>query len=792
MQTSADLTALIQVLSGSPAETLSPDQRHELLLIGIVATLERDASPNAAAALLATAVHQALSGARDSALLALRRLAEKDHAPAIDAVYTLAVEQDLLAARQWIETRDWQPTRPTLRALFDWFSAGSRFSTLEELHLLARAFDEEASPALRARMLSGAPAKGMENWALIVSATLPTAAPPEIERLVKRYPAFNETERHLALDRLTALAHAAATPMGTVRDPPSAAGSLTAAAAQAIPLLFVEYEDPSARQVALQNGFHPQDPHQQALFLFLAEDWPAYSALDFDHSLLVSAYETGSRALKRRLLEHARRTGQMDWLRDLSASGEVRWPADLTDADWEMAIQRLTHEAKHPELWRLALVAPPVWTVQILERLASAGWLPSEAEERPFFAALTSLARECRAAPLALYPRKTLIAPHGALNCLAIRPDGGQVAAGSSEQPIYTWSMPEGRLRYPPLSGPAPVVRALAFSPDGSLLAAAAGDHRIRIFRMQDGALVKTLDGHRALIRALAMHPDGRLLASAGFDGSIRLWRFPHGAALKTIQPPSDGPVAEIFALVTGATSGGAAYLLSAGADRRVSVWSLPDGVLLRQMSGHEDTITNLSTSPASDLVASAGRDGVVRVWNYTSGGLVRALEDAGAPLTALCLHPTDQVLLGAISQAQGGGRSAALIEILVWNLSTGRIIARYPGDGAAAQAGQTGHLQPVTGLAVSPAGDDLYSCDTSGRLLTWDLRTFLTVRLASESGRPGAAAQLLGRLKNASLSATEGKWLAFSAELARYRHRFDIELAEFKTIPVGEFDIEI
>jgi WD40 repeat protein len=201
-------------------------------------------------------------------------------------------------------------------------------------------------------------------------------------------------------------------------------------------------------------------------------------------------------------------------------------------------------------------------------------------------------------------------------------------------------------------------------------------------------------------------------------------------------------------------------------------------------MGGHADTITNLATSPGSDLVASAGRDGVVRVWNYTSGGLVRSLEDAGAPLTALCLHPTDQVLLGAVSYPSPSGRAAPLVEILVWNLSTGRIIARSPG--------QTTHPQPVTALASSPSGDDFYSCDSSGRLLAWDLRTFLTARLAADAGRPGAAAHLLDRLKTANLTTAERKWLAFSAELARYRQRFDIELAEFETIPVGEFDIEL
>jgi hypothetical protein len=50
----------------------------------------------------------------------------------------------------------------------------------------------------------------------------------------------------------------------------------------------------------------------------------------------------------------------------------------------------------------------------------------------------------------------------------------------------------------------------------------------------------------------------------------------------------------------------------------------------------------------------------------------------------------------------------------------------------------------------------------------------------------------LQDRLKGATLSHSEKKWLSFSAELARWRQRFDIELAEYETIQVGEFDIEL
>jgi hypothetical protein len=76
--------------------------------------------------------------------------------------------------------------------------------------------------------------------------------------------------------------------------------------------------------------------------------------------------------------------------------------------------------------------------------------------------------------------------------------------------------------------------------------------------------------------------------------------------------------------------------------------------------------------------------------------------------------------------------------------------------------------------------------------LEVWDLRTFLTIRLPGEVARPGAVNALIDRLKTPNLAASEKKWLTFSAELARWRQRYDIEIADYRAIRIGEFDIEL
>jgi len=741
-----------------PAE-LFPERQEELQLRGIVALLEESANEQVEATglLFETAAKQPLEGVRTQAFHALVRLSQAGNPAAVDALYRLAVEHNHLAARQNILTHAWKTQRAGLGALFHWFTCLSSGEPFPQEHLpaLTQGYLQEASPALQERLLDSAGRHHEENWARILN-TVRDVNETSVLALIERYPSFRPVERQIALEQLDRLASGGAPPEQR-------------AARSALCLLFIRYEDLDARRLVQENGYLPEDPQTRALFFFLAGLWNEYEALDFDHSLLIDAYENAGRSLRRRLLEHSRQTGQMEWVRSLGGSGEVRWLNDLTDADWDLSIRRLEEQNQLADLWRLAQVAPPVWAAAILDRLTRRGWQPDGAEEREGFARLARLARESLADPLSIRPKKALNAPFAEITCLAMHPNGRVIAAGSNDQHVYQWDLPDGMLRKPPLIGPSPLTRALVYSPDGDLLAAANGDNRIRAFRLPGGSLVKNFEGHRAMIRGLAISPDGRTLYSAGFDGTLRFWRFPHGTELKTIKPGAG----EIFSLALGA---GGRHLVTAGTDCLIQVWTLPEGTLAREITGHTDTITHLAASPNSELIASAARDGTVRLWNYSSGGLVRTITNPGGPITALCIHPNDQVLMGG--RANG--------EVMMWSLSTGRLLDILPG-----------HRQPISGLALSPEGDMLFSASSStagimSHLEVWDLRTFLTIRLPGEVARPGAVNALVERLKAPNLAGSEKKWLTFSAELARWRQRYDIEIADFNAIRIGEFDIEL
>jgi WD40 repeat protein len=767
----ADFAALASLLkNGFPPPGADPDLTAELLARGAAAALEEmvwaeseTAAPGkvvpentSPAQILGWATaHHPNPGVRGQCLSALVRLAEDGSTPAIDALYHLAVEDDLLAARQAIAAQGWQPGRAALRALFDWFTNLASLKLYPEagLPLLTEAYFNEASPELRRRLLATAPDLRAASWAEIVSA-LEANTELAFKQILLHYPSYNPTERDIARQGFERLADQGPGP-----------------AREALVHLFLHHEDRHAREVILSHGYLPDDAADRALFFFLAEAWDRYAALDPDHHLLLSAYDEAGRSLRRRLIEHARHTGQMEWLRaEGSAAGpsaQSRLLYDLTDADWDLAIHRLQDTDQPEALWRLAQVAPPLWSAAILGSLAKRGWSPLNENEREGFAALSALAQACLASPLEIRPKKALHSPAD-LTGLAVHPQGRVLAAGTTDNRIVLWDLPDGSLR-PSLTNPVNVTRALAFSPDGDLLVTAAGDNRIRVFRVQGGQMLKTLEGPASLVRALVVSPDGRMLYAAGFDGRLRAYRFPTGPQTGLVQP---GP-GEVFGLAMVAAG---SYLASGGADGLLHVFTLPDLVEARALPAHADTITHLAGSLTDELVITAGREGAgnvgaIRVWNVTSGGQVRSIAYSGAALTSLVLMPDQQVL--------AGGRTDG--EITLWSLSTGQVLHHLSADRKA-----------INGLAFNLSEGRLYSAASGNTVQAWDLRVFLAVRLPADPQQAGSAAVTQERAKTSNVSAEERKWLSFAAELARWRQRYDIELAEFEPVHTGAFDIEL
>jgi WD40 repeat protein len=731
----------------TPHQISLPAALHDdLLRQGAILRLQQIAT-DGAIGLLARLAHEAGEGnSQETARHALINLAETGSAAAIDAIYRLALNDSQLSIRQVLSTRNWQPSNPEIRILLHWLIAiDSGSDPMVDLTMLTTAFFTHADPTLQEQILARAVTPRYKNWARMVSA-LRAENETGMDDLITVYPTLSQSEQAICLARLAGIA-----------------GQNTAAQ-EAICRLFIEYDDPAARELAQSQGWLPSQPYARALFFFLSGNQERYLGLDFDHNLLISAYEISSRALRRRLLAFSRQTGQIEWLRVVNPASESRWLVELSDSDWESAVHRLHQQTRYLELWRLAQVAPPLWSAAILARLHQVGWLPAGAEERGDFLMLVRLALDCWQEPVALQPVKRLQSLSDDLICLAFNPQASLLAAGSSGQPIYLWQLPEGDVQFPALIGPASTTRAVQFSQDGELVIAASGDQRIRFFRHHNGQIIKTLGGHQGLIRSLALHPTGRVLVSADFDGNIRLWRFPIGTEMKRIQ--SD--VKEIFSL---AIFSNGELIASAGAGDHISVWSCPEGNLQRTLPTGEDGTLHLASAPTSDLLAAAGRDRVVTIWNAANGNVVRKFPALSSSITGLIFHPNDQLLITSGSDGT----------LEFWNITSGSSIMRLKNHPAA-----------ISAIALSKDGRLLASTDIQGAIYLWDLSTLLWLRTTYQPGVRLPLDELNLKLLDRSLPSAEYKWLTFTATFWKWIRRFEIDISEPLTIELGDFDIEL
>jgi hypothetical protein len=747
-----DLNLLNRILHSSDPAAGIPDNLHyQLLLKGAVLTLEEDASPEAMGVLLEAAVNCPLPTIQSLALQTLGEMAVAGNSPAADMLYEMAVVYHHREAQEIIERERLRATPPHMQAAY-YLIAGQieKYNRLDtDFSLLTQYYLQAAKP-VQQRILDAAKRSGMQNWALLITSVESTRAEP-LRRLVQQYPLFNQRERWLTLELLKTRAST-----GSDR------------AAEVICELFIQHDDETARNLALDLAYTPRDPVQRALFFFLSEQWDRYEKLDFHHTLIGTAYEAAGPTLRKRLLSHSRYAGQLEWLQTLSGRNRPRWLGELDDVDWETTIERLTAATKWDELWRLAQAAPPIWSARVMCRLSDEGWSPPAPDEHTLFSKMIGLAQECLEQPLELQAPRRLQMPEGDILAIAISPDGSLLAAGGSGSTIYTWHLPAAQRMPGTVTMPAPSTRALLFTSHSGYLATANGDDQIRIFRMPEGKVIKTMSGHKNVIRGLVLHPDERTLFSASFDGSLRAWRFPFGTEQQKIEQSER----EIHAL---ALSPEGDVLLSAGANQIIRVWKWPEGKLVREIQAHKATITILACSSTGQVAASYGADRVIRIWNYASGKLLNEipLDENAGNVTALAVHPSEQVVIA------GSDRGS----IRFWSISTAKQLPPSP---------LTDHQQRITNLAFAAGGEMMISSSLDGQICLWNLETFLLVRLPIESARPDTIRFIQQRLIYSDLSRAEQTWLRYTHELIRWRQRFDVEIGDVEPIHIGEFDIQL
>ncbi|MEG3863978.1 PDZ domain-containing protein [Microcoleus sp. herbarium12] len=228
--------------------------------------------------------------------------------------------------------------------------------------------------------------------------------------------------------------------------------------------------------------------------------------------------------------------------------------------------------------------------------------------------------------------------------------------------------------------------------------------------------IIKTVEIGGIRYKTAKFSPDGQTIAaSSGFEkGTIKLWSG-DGRLLKTLTGHKDTVWDVSF-------SPNGKMLASASLDKTVKLWSI-DGKELRTLNGHSDEVNAVTFSPDGQMLASAGKDGIVRVWRI-DGTLVKPL---------LGNHRTFSMGNPNSISFSPDGKTLALAneeEVQLWNpegtllkISRFGIRAWFAPDGNVLTSGgdSDGHDWNVNKVSFSPDGKILASASSNNEIKLWN-----------------------------------------------------------------------
>lgn len=236
----------------------------------------------------------------------------------------------------------------------------------------------------------------------------------------------------------------------------------------------------------------------------------------------------------------------------------------------------------------------------------------------------------------------------GVINDIGIAPDLSFVFVAAGEPGVFgevrLFNVEDGSL-IRTIQGHRDAIYAAELSPDGKLLATGSYDQKVKLWNVETGAEVRTLHGHNDAVYDVAFHPNGQILASASGDRTVKLWNVATGERLDTLNQPEKEQYAVAFSL-------DGKRIVAGGVDKRIRVWDITAGgkegtnPIAFSRYAHEGGILKLAFSPDGKTLVSSAEDRRIKLWETHSFTQLKVLETQPDWPQALAISPDSSTLL--------------------------------------------------------------------------------------------------------------------------------------------------
>lgn len=265
-------------------------------------------------------------------------------------------------------------------------------------------------------------------------------------------------------------------------------------------------------------------------------------------------------------------------------------------------------------------------------------------------------------------------------------PNGKNLASGSYDGTIIVWDVDNGKKIYT-LKAHNDEIYCMAFSPDSTKLVSGSDDELIKIWNLKDPETPITIPGHIDGVTSIAISTDGNLLASSGRSvHKISLWNLKNGKFIKFLS----GHTKDINSL---AFMSDGTTLVSGSDDGTIRFWNSNEGTQLKTYDGISAIL-----SPDGNSIASYTSAGVIKILDIQTGDLLISSKTATENIYDMMFSPDGSTITTSIG-----------LEILFWNVETGRLIDTI-----------SGYSQGIGSVKYTPNGRTLLCVDDYIKI--WDL----------------------------------------------------------------------